>query len=179
LFKIGNNNIVLVDQKGVINDKATSLNDYQFDLMQRINNQNDDETLADAMKGADAFVGLSVGGIVTKEMVSSMDKGIVFALANPKPEIEPEDAKAAGAVVIATGSSQHPNQVNNILAFPGLFKGLLENHVEHFSAEMETSVAEGLAGMIQEPVAEKIIPGVFDKNVVKTVSDAVANFVKR
>jgi len=111
-------------------------------------------------------------------MVASMDDGIVFALANPKPEIEPELAKEAGAVVVATGSSQHPNQVNNILAFPGLFRGLLENHVEHFSSEMEASVAQGLAAMIADPKPEKIIPGVFDKNVVKTVSDAVTNFVK-
>jgi len=130
------------------------------------------------MKGADAFVGLSVGGIVTKEMVASMDQGIVFALANPQPEIEPDLAKEAGAIVVATGSSQHPNQVNNILAFPGLFRGLLENHVEHFSSEMEASVAQGLAEMIADPKPEKIIPGVFDKNVVKTVSDAVTNFVK-
>lgn len=178
LFKSGIKNIVLVDQKGVIDSKETSLNDYQYDLMKRINNQTGAKTLADAMKGADAFVGLSVGGLVTKEMVASMDDGIVFALANPKPEIEPELAQAAGAKVVATGSSQHPNQVNNILAFPGLFRGLLENHVDHFSAEMEASVAEGLAAMITDPKPEKIIPGVFDKNVVKTVSDAVTNFVK-
>jgi len=180
LFKSGIKNLVLVDQKGVINSKETSLNDYQFDLMNRINNHDDATTLADAMKNADAFVGLSVGGIVSKEMVESMNRdAIIFALANPKPEIEPELAKEAGATVVATGSSQHPNQVNNILAFPGLFKGLLENHVEHFSSEMETSVAQGLANMIQDPKPEKIIPGVFDKNVVKTVSDAVANFVNK
>jgi len=178
LFKSGIKNIVLVDKKGVINSNATSLNDYQYDLMKRINYSTDAKTLADAMQGADAFVGLSVGGLVTKEMVASMDNGIVFALANPQPEIEPELAKAAGAKVVATGSSQHPNQVNNILAFPGLFKGLLENHVDHFSSEMEASVSKGLAEMIAEPTAEKIIPGVFDKNVVKTVSNAVTNFVK-
>jgi len=178
LFKSGIKNIYLVDQKGVINGKETRLNDYQFDLMKRIKLDSDARTLTDAMKGADAYVGLSFGNVVTKEMVQSMDQGIVFALSNPIPEIDPELAQEAGAIVVATGSSQNPNQVNNILAFPGLFKGLLDNHVDHFSSEMETSVAQGLAAMISEPKAEKIIPGVFDKNVVKTVSDAVTNFVK-
>lgn len=178
LYKYGIKKLILVDQKGVIDSEATSLNSYQFELMKKINYQTDAKTLAEAMNGADAFVGLSVGGIVTSEMVASMNDGIIFALANPKPEIEPDLAKAAGSKVIATGSSQHPNQVNNILAFPGLFRGLLQNHVEHFSAEVEASVAESLANMIAEPTPEKIIPGVFDKNVVKTVSDAVTNFVR-
>lgn len=178
LLESGIKKIILVDKKGVINSTETSLNDYQYDLMKKIDFQTDATTLAEAMDGADAFVGLSVGGLVTKEMVESMNDGIVFALANPQPEIEPDLAKAAGAKIIATGSSQHPNQVNNILAFPGLFRGLLENHVEHFSPAMEASVAKGLAEMISDPKPEKIIPGVFDKNVVKTVSDAVTKFVK-
>lgn len=179
LFDSGVKNIILVDQKGVINSKDSALNDYQYDLYKKINYKTEAKNLAEAMNDADAFIGLSVGNVVTKAMVSSMNEGIVFALANPKPEIDPADAKEAGAAVVATGSSQYPNQVNNILAFPGLFKGLLENHVKHFSSDVETSVAEGLASMIESPKAEKIIPGVFDDGVVKTVSDAITNFVKK
>ncbi len=177
LANVGIQNITLVDQKGVVRDQSTSLNDYQLKFVQSVQPNTDAHTLAEALVNQDALIGLSVGEIVTEAMVKSMATDpIIFALANPIPEIDPALAQKAGAAVIATGSSAYPNQVNNILAFPGLFRGLLENHVNHFETGMEAEIAKALANMIKVPTNEKIVPGVFDEGVVETVVEAVKQY---
>ncbi len=132
------------------------------------------ETLEEAVKGADIFIGVSASNILTKEMVQSMsDEPIIFALANPNPEISPSDAKDGGAVVVATGRSDFPNQVNNALVFPGLFKGLLESGKSKVTMQMKISIAGALAGLVQIPNPDKIIPSMFDKGVVHTVASVI------
>lgn len=177
LASVGIQNITLVDQKGVVRDQSTSLNDYQLKFVQSVQPNTDAHTLAEALVDQDVLIGLSVGEIVTEAMVKSMATDpIIFALANPIPEIDPALAQKAGAAVIATGSSAYPNQVNNILAFPGLFRGLLENHVTRFETGMEAEIAQALANMIKAPTNEKIVPGVFDEDVVETVVEAVKQY---
>ncbi|MEE6666212.1 NADP-dependent malic enzyme [Pediococcus acidilactici] len=176
LATAGLKHVTLVDQKGVIRDKRTSLNQYQLDVAKHFEEVKQGTDLADALVNQDVFIGLSVGDIVNKQMIKSMtDKPIIFALANPRPEVDPKVAREAGAAVIATGSSTYPNQVNNILVFPGLFKGLLEEKIKHFKPQMEMQIAEALANIISNPTAESIVPGVFDKAVVETVVTAVKN----
>lgn len=172
----GLKHVTLVDQKGVIRDKRTSLNQYQLDVAKHFEEVKQGTDLGDALVNQDVFIGLSIGDIVNKQMIKSMaDKPIIFALANPRPEVDPKVAREAGAAVIATGSSTYPNQVNNILVFPGLFKGLLEEKIKHFKPQMEMQIAEALANVISNPTAENIVPGVFDKAVVETVVTAVKN----
>lgn len=176
LATAGLKHVTLVDQKGVIRDKRTSLNQYQLDVAKHFEEVKQGTDLADALVNQDVFIGLSIGDIVNKQMIKSMaDKPIIFALANPRPEVDPKVAREAGAAVIATGSSTYPNQVNNILVFPGLFKGLLEEKIKHFKPQMEIQIAEALANVISNPTAENIVPGVFDKAVVETVVTAVKN----
>ncbi|EHJ21993.1 NAD(P)-dependent malic enzyme [Pediococcus acidilactici] len=176
LATAGLKHVTLVDQKGVIRDKRTSLNQYQLDVAKHFEEVKQGTDLADALVNQDVFIGLSIGDIVNKQMIKSMaDKPIIFALANPRPEVDPKVAREAGAAVIATGSSTYPNQVNNILVFPGLFKGLLEEKIKHFKPQMEMQIAEALANVISNPTAENIVPGVFDKAVVETVVTAVKN----
>lgn len=176
LATAGLKHVTLVDQNGVIRDKRTSLNQYQLDVAKHFEEVKQGTDLADALVNQDVFIGLSIGDIVNKQMIKSMaDKPIIFALANPRPEVDPKVAREAGAAVIATGSSTYPNQVNNILVFPGLFKGLLEEKIKHFKPQMEMQIAEALANVISNPTAENIVPGVFDKAVVKTVVTAVKN----
>lgn len=176
LATAGLKHVTLVDQKGVIRDKRTSLNQYQLDVAKHFEEVKQGTDLADALVNQDIFIGLSIGDIVNKQMIKSMaDKPIIFALANPRPEVDPKVAREAGAAVIATGSSTYPNQVNNILVFPGLFKGLLEEKIKHFKPQMEMQIAEALANVISNPTAENIVPGVFDKAVVETVVTAVKN----
>lgn len=176
LATAGLKHVTLVDQKGVIRDKRTSLNQYQLDVAKHFEEVKQGTDLADALVNQDVFIGLSVGDVVNKQMIKSMaDKPIIFALANPRPEVDPKVAREAGAAVIATGSSTYPNQVNNILVFPGLFKGLLEEKIKHFKPQMEMQIAEALANVISNPTAENIVPGVFDKAVVETVVTAVKN----
>ncbi|GHC30973.1 NAD(P)-dependent malic enzyme [Pediococcus acidilactici] len=176
LATAGLKHVTLVDQNGVIRDKRTSLNQYQLDVAKHFEEVKQGTDLADALVNQDVFIGLSIGDIVNKQMIKSMaDKPIIFALANPRPEVDPKVAREAGAAVIATGSSTYPNQVNNILVFPGLFKGLLEEKIKHFKPQMEMQIAEALANVISNPTAENIVPGVFDKAVVETVVTAVKN----
>ncbi|MBM6604309.1 NAD(P)-dependent malic enzyme [Pediococcus acidilactici] len=176
LATAGLKHVTLVDQKGVIRDKRTSLNQYQLDVAKHFEEVKQGTDLADALVNQDVFIGLSIGDIVNKQMIKSMaDKPIIFALANPRPEVDPKVAREAGAAVIATGSSTYPNQVNNILVFPGLFKGLLEEKIKYFKPQMEMQIAEALANVISNPTAENIVPGVFDKAVVETVVTAVKN----
>ncbi len=176
LDRIGLKNITLVDVNGVIQEDSPNTNKYQRRLASRINSASG-KTLDEVIDGQDVFIGLSTADVLSAQQVKRMaEDPIIFALANPQPEIKPDQAKKAGASVIATGSSQYPNQVNNILVFPGLFKGMLESKLNLLDYKVEAVVAQALAGMISEPTAEKIIPGVFDDGVVETVSKTLINF---
>ena len=138
-------------------------------------------TLADAMKGADIFVGVSAPGIVSKEMVASMNRdSILFAMANPVPEIMPDEARAAGARVVGTGRSDFPNQVNNVVAFPGIFKGALEGRAAQITEEMKLAAAVAIAGLVPEDELsdENIMPEAFDPRVADVVSRAVKDHIR-
>lgn len=176
LLAYGAKNLVLVDQQGILKKDDETLNRYQKELLQESQAKVTGTTLADAMVGADVVIGLSAGHIVTKEMVETMaDQPIVFALANPVPEIEPEEAGDGGAVLVATGSSKHPNQINNVLVFPGLYRGLIQSGLTQVSLPLQINVSEALAKMIQ-PTVEAFIPNVFDEGVADVVTEAVVNF---
>ncbi len=166
--------ILICDSKGIICRDRKDLNPYKQEIAGVTNKDNVSGTLADAMKGADVFIGVSVGGIVSPEMVGSMAADpIVFALANPVPEIMPDKAKMAGARIIGTGRSDCPNQINNALAFPGIFRGALLVRAKDINEEMKLAAAEALARLV-EPGEESILPQIFDSRVAPAVASAVA-----
>jgi malate dehydrogenase (oxaloacetate-decarboxylating) len=149
-------------------------NKYKFILGEETNRMALAGTLADAMTGADVFIGVSAPGIVTEEMVRSMSRDpIVFALANPVPEIMPDLAKDAGAAVVGTGRSDFPNQINNVLAFPGIFRGALDACATQINDEMKVAAAHAIAGYLQKPTRDRILPNILDKEVTKRVARAV------
>lgn len=167
--------IVLVDSHGIVSGDRNDLDDFKRDLAGRTNSTGMSGTLSDAMAGADVFVGVSRGGLVNEEMVRSMAKApMIFAMANPEPEIMPDAAKAAGAFIVATGRSDMPNQVNNSLAFPGVFKGALAARATRITEAMKLAAAHALADVVKQPSVDKIIPGPFDDGVCEAVADAVA-----
>lgn len=173
LLKYGFENILLCDTKGTIYQGRDNLNPSKEEISKLTNKTNIREQLKDALKGADVFIGLSAPGIVTKEMIKSMNKDpIVFAMSNPVPEIMPSEALKGGAKIIATGRSDFPNQINNVLAFPGIFKGALKIRAK-ITDNMKLAAAEALASLIKRPTPKKIIPSPFDKNVAETVAKAV------
>ena len=146
------------------------------------NKENQKGTIADALKGADILVGVSKPGVVTQDMIRSMAKDpIVFAMANPVPEIMPDEAKAAGAAVVGTGRSDFPNQVNNVLAFPGIFRGVLDARSPKITEEMKEAAARAIASVIteEELCAEKVLPDPFNKQVVEKVAEAVAEVARQ
>ncbi len=166
--------IFAVDSKGVISANRTDLNDEKKKLLQFTNLSNTDGSLEYILGGADIFIGVSKAGLLTGEMVKSMGKDpIIFAMANPTPEIMPDEAKAAGAAIIATGRSDFPNQVNNALAFPGIFRGALDNRVRNITDQHKIAAAEALAALVPDPTAEKIIPSVLDKNIVPAIAKVI------
>jgi len=172
IFKnAGVKSIVMCDSKGVIyNGRDAGMNKYKEEFMI----DTEDRTLADGMKGADVFVGVSVKDAVTQDMVKSMNESaIIFAMANPDPEILPSDALEAGAAVIATGRSDFPNQINNVLAFPNLFRGALDAQAKQITEEMKVVAAEALAAAVENPTADKIIPEPFDKGYGEKIAEAV------
>ena len=177
LLSSGVKNIVMCDINGVISrDKDLSSNKYMEELAQITNPENVTGMLKDAMVGADVFIGVSAPNIVSKEMVKTMNKdGIIFAMANPTPEIFPEDAKEAGIAVMGTGRSDYPNQINNVLAFPGVFRGALDVRAKEINEEMKVAAAYAIARAIPENElnAENIIPKAFDLKVQKLVAEAV------
>ena len=180
LLNSGIKNITLVDIDGPVSADSQNYNKYQREVAKESAVQTKLKDLDEAIVDQDVFIGLSDANVLNKEQVQKMaNDPIIFALANPKPEIDPAVAKEAGAKVIATGSSQYPNQVNNVLAFPGLFRGLLKSGIKKVTFELEKSVAEGLAQMVIDPEPERIIPGVFEGGVADTVTKAVADFSKR
>ncbi len=178
LMSYGLKDAILCDSKGAIYEGRTEgMNPYKEEIAKMTNKNKIKGTLADAMKGADLFLGVSAPGLVTKEMVASMNPDpIVFACANPTPEIFPEDAKAAGAVVVATGRSDFPNQINNVLAFPGIFRGTFDVRAKDINEEMKIAAAKAIAGVIpdDELSADYIIPKAFDPRVKDAVAAAVA-----
>ena len=176
LLKVGVGDIVLVDLKGALAKGEEWMNPAQAQMAEITNKENQHGNLAEIMKGKDIFVGVSAPGIVTAEMVHSMaENPIVFAMANPTPEIMPEEAKKGGVCVMATGRSDYPNQINNVLVFPGIFKGALEARATDITEEMKIAAAYAIAGIIPEEELnpEYIIPGAFDKRVAEAVSAAV------
>lgn len=174
LVEYGAKKILMLDQYGIIY-KNRKDNTPPKELLAKITNpKNEAGGLAEAMIEADIFIGLSVAGIVSEGMVRSMNKrAIVFALANPIPEIMPNEALKAGAYIAASGRSDFPNQINNALAFPGVFRGALDNRVRKITTKMLIRAAENLASLVKKPAREKIIPSIFDKGVVKAVSRAI------
>ena len=183
LTMLGVNNIIAFDSKGAINRKH--IDTYNFvkqEIAEITNKEEKDMSMAEAFVGADVFVGVSQKDLVSKEMVKSMNKdAIVFALANPQPEILYADAKEAGAKVAATGRSDMPNQINNVVAFPGIFKGALESRAKKITDEMKLAAARGLASMIPDDKIREdyVIVSAFEKNVADVVAKAVADEVRR
>ncbi len=178
LLKLGVKNIVMCALKGVVCKGNEWLNSAQKEVAEITNLQHIKGGLADAMKGADAFIGVSGPHCVTKDMVRSMaDKPILFTCANPVPEIEPSDAKEAGAFIVGTGSSEHPNQINNVLVFPGLFRGALDVRARTVNTEMMIAAARGIAGCVAEGELspDYILPYAYDKNAHRAVAKAVAD----
>ena len=150
------------------------LNTEKIELAKITNPRNLKGSLSEVIQGADVFVGVSKAGILDEAMIRSMDqKPIVFALANPVPEIMPDLAMRAGAFIVATGRSDFPNQINNVLAFPGIFRGALDNHIRQFSDGMFVRAAEGLAATVAEPGPQMILPSVFDKSIARAVAEAM------
>ena len=176
LLGMGVKDMILCDRAGTLFDGKEDMTFAQADLAKRTNTDKLDGTLADAMKGADVFIGVSAPGIVSKEMVASMNAGaIVFPMANPTPEIAPDLALEAGAAVVGTGRSDFNNQINNVLAFPGIFRGALDARASAITEEMKKAAAYGIASLVadEELSAEYIIPKAFDPRVGKTVAKAV------
>lgn len=180
-IQAGITHLTLVDRQGVLREEDPTLNPYQRALLRQVIKPSvENKDLATAVVNQDVFLGLSEADVLKPALIKSMNQDpIIFALANPKPEIEPALAQANGIRLLATGSSKYPNQVNNILAFPGLFKGLLAAKGRKVDVGLQMTVARSLAAMISEPTAEKFIPNVFDGGVVDTVFNAVLDYIKQ
>ena len=169
----GIKNILAVDSRGIINKNRTDLNTEKTILLDYINSSQSG-SLQDALSGSDIFIGVSRAGLLTSELVKTMAKDpIIFALANPTPEIMPDEAKSAGAAIIATGRSDFANQINNSLAFPGIFRGALDNGVKKITDQHKLAAAEAIAELVENPSASEIIPSPFDKRVVNTVANVI------
>lgn len=182
LISMGVNDLIMVDKAGIISENDETLDYAKREIASYTNKNKKMGSLADAMKGADVFVGVSAPGIVTKEMVASMNKGaIVMPMANPVPEITPELAKEGGAAVVGTGRSDYPNQINNVLAFPGVFRGALDVRASEINEEMKIAASKAIAGLVsdEELNAEYILPRAFDERVGKTVAKAVAEAARQ
>ena len=182
LLRYGFTNVIMCDKEGIIGKDYPNLNWMQKKMTEVTNLSNEAGSLADALKGADIFVGVSAPNIVTPEMVSTMNKdAILFAMANPVPEIMPDVAKAAGARIVGTGRSDFPNQVNNVIAFPGIFKGALEGRASQITEEMKLAAAEALAALVSDAELNEdfIMPEAFDPRVPEVVSQAVKAHIKQ
>ena len=180
LLTYGFTDVTMCDKEGIIGPDYPNLNWMQQEMTKVTNLSRATGTLADALKGADIFVGVSAPGIVSAEMVASMNQdAILFAMANPVPEIMPDVAKAAGARIVGTGRSDFPNQVNNVVAFPGIFRGALEGHAKQITEEMKLAAAEAIAGLVSDEQLndEFIMPEAFDPRVADVVSKAVRDHI--
>lgn len=180
LLTYGFPNIIMCDKVGIVSKDTEGLNWMQKKMTEVTNLNNETGSLADALKGADIFIGVSAPNIVTPEMVASMNRdSILFAMANPVPEIMPDVAKTAGARVVGTGRSDFPNQVNNVVAFPGIFKGALEGRATQITEEMKLAAAEAIAGLVPADKLsdDNIMPEAFDPQVAEVVADAVKSHI--
>ncbi len=163
-----------VDSKGIISKNRTDLNEQKKELLKFSNKLDIDGSLEYIVEGADVFIGVSQAGLLTTDMVKSMQNDpIIFALANPDPEIMPDLAKVAGAAIVATGRSDFPNQINNVLGFPGIFRGALDNGVNKITDDHKLAAAKALAGMVKNPTPEMIIPNPFDEGIVETIAKTI------
>ena len=180
MLHMGFGEVILCDSKGIVCEGDPRLNAAKAEMAKVTNRKHLTGTLADALKGADAFVGVSAANVVSREMVASMNNGIVFAMANPVPEIMPDEAKAGGAAVVGTGRSDFPNQINNVLVFPGIFKGALASRAPQITEEMEIKAAYAIADLVtpEQLNADYVIPSALDKTVADAVAQAVASCVK-
>lgn len=179
---MGLKNVIMTDRQGAIYEGREGLNLIKEEMAKITNANHEKGTLSEVIKGADVFIGVSAPGAVTTEMVKTMNKdAVVFACANPTPEIFPDDAKAGGAKVVSTGRSDFPNQINNVLAFPGIFRGAFDVRAKEINDEMKLAASEALANLItdEELSPEYIIPKAFDKRVGPAVAKAVAEAAKR
>ena len=182
LVSLGLKNVVMCDRHGAIYKGRDNLNKEKEEMAEICNQNMEKGTLAEVLKGADVFIGVSAPGTVTEEMVQSMaDKPILFPMANPVPEIMPDLAKKAGAAVVGTGRSDFPNQINNVLAFPGIFRGALDVRAKDINDEMKVAAAYAIAGLVEEDKLspDYIIPNAFDKRVSKAVAEAVAEAARK
>lgn len=182
LLTYGFTNVIMCDKVGIVSTSTEGLNWMQEKMAKITNPDNETGTLADALKGADIFVGVSAPNIVTPEMVQSMaPDSILFAMANPTPEIMPDVAKAAGARVVGTGRSDFPNQVNNVVAFPGIFKGALEGRATQITEEMKLAAASAIAGLVpdEELSEDNIMPEAFNPKVAELVAEAVKSHITK
>ncbi|MBQ5316571.1 MAG: NADP-dependent malic enzyme [Oscillospiraceae bacterium] len=181
LISMGLKNVILCDRQGAIYEGRAGLNPEKEEMAKITNREHQSGSLADVIKGADVFIGVSSPGCVTKDMVRSMAKdSILFPMANPTPEIYPEEALEAGAAVVGTGRSDYPNQINNVLAFPGIFRGALDVHASDINDAMKIAAAKAIAGFVTDDklAADYIIPSALDKNVAAAVAKAVAEAAK-
>ena len=181
LLRYGFSNIIMCDKTGILSQKTEGLNWMQQQMVKITNQNNESGLLADALRGADLFVGVSAPNIVTPDMVSSMNHdAILFAMANPVPEIMPDLAKAAGARIVGTGRSDFPNQVNNVVAFPGIFKGALEGRAVQITEEMKLAAAHAIAGLVpnEDLNEDNIMPEAFDPKVAQVVAEAVKSHIR-
>jgi malate dehydrogenase (oxaloacetate-decarboxylating) len=166
--------ILAVDSKGILSAHRDDLNAQKQKLLDLTNPRDESGSLKDAVHGADIFIGVSQPGLLTPAMIKTMAKDpVIFAMANPTPEIMPEEAKKAGAAVVATGRSDFPNQVNNALAFPGIFRGALDNRVHKITDQHKIAAAEAIAELVQNPTPEEIIPSVLNKKLVPSISKVI------
>lgn len=180
LLSLGVYDVILSDKNGIISMDSEFINDTHKMMASITNKSNLKGKLSDALKGSDVFIGVSAPNIVSSDMVRTMaDKAIVFAMANPTPEIMPDEAKAGGAFIVGTGRSDFPNQINNVLAFPGIFKGALESRAKNITEEMKLAAARGIAEILSEEElsVERILPDPFDKRVAPCVAKAVSSAV--
>ncbi len=174
LHQIGAGDILMADSKGLICEERKELNYHKKHLAKITNNRNICGDTKAAVKNADAIIGVSGPGSITAEHIKLMNKkAIVFALANPTPEIMPDEAKKAGAFIVATGRSDFPNQINNVLGFPGIFRGALDHNIKKITPAIKLRAAKALASLVKNPTSTNLVPSVFDKRVVKAVSNAV------
>ena len=174
LLSLGVGDILVVDSKGILAPSRVDLDRHKLEIVQITNKENRAGTLQDAFVSSDVFIGVSKGGTVKKTDIERMNTGaIVFSLANPVPEIMPEEARAGGALVVATGRSDFDNQINNSLGFPGIFRGALDNGVRNITDDMLLAAAKKLAALVKRPTAKCIIPNTFDSRVAKAVASAI------
>ena len=176
LLKYGFSQLIINDSKGALSLDRQDLNEVKRALAQRSNQENFKGTLKESLVGADVFIGVSAPNLIAREVVATMaPEPLIFALSNPVPEIMPDEAKAGGALAVATGRSDFPNQINNVLVFPGIFRGALDNNVSQITDAMLIKAAENLAALVEEPTVDYLLPDAFDPAVAKAVAAALKN----